>query len=318
MSWICGFAVFVWLSVCTEASGPFLTGYVEGEYVWVAPVFSARIESVFAKRGDRAQKGAVLAELEKEDAKLDLLQAEARLNEARLQFANMSKGLRQDEIAAIEATLAAAKAQLREAQLAFIRARNLYGQRIASKASYDQAEAVGATAEAKVKEIAERLEVARSGARPDELKAQEQKIREATAVVEAARWRLDQRRVTAPSNGEVSDILLNPGEIAGPTSPILSFLPKGAIKLTLFAAESERALLVPGASISLSCDGCPHSLTATVSYIAREPEFTPPVIYSLDRRQKLVYRVEARPNQQNSFLQPGLIVDARYLPRPPS
>lgn len=318
MSWLCGFAIFAWLSSCPIPAELGLTGYVEGEYIWVAPVFSARIESVLVRRGERVERGSALAELEKQDAKLDLLQAEARLSEARSQYANMSKGLRQDEISAMEATLAAAKAQLREAQLAFNRTRNLYSQRIASKASYDQAEAARATAEAKVKEIAERLEVARTGARPDELKAQEQKIRELGAVVDAARWRLEQRSVTAPSNGEVSDILLNPGEIAGPTAPILSFLPDGAIKLTLFAAEAERAVLAPGAKLSITCNGCPEGLAATVSYVAREPEFTPPVIYSVDRRQKLMYRIEARPDQSNSVLQPGLIVDAGLASKPRS
>jgi HlyD family secretion protein len=47
-----------------------------------------------------------------------------------------------------------------------------------------------------------------------------------------------------------------------------------------------------------------------VTYLADEPEFTPPVIYSVDRGQKLVYLLEATPMQENSMLQPGLIVDA--------
>jgi HlyD family secretion protein len=316
MSWLCGIALFTWLGWCSSAADPQLTGYVEGEYIWISPVFTARIEQVLARRGDRVERGSVLAELEKEDAQLELMQAEARLAEARSQLANMSKGLRPDEIAAMEATLAAAEAQLREAQLAFNRARDLHGQGVASKASFDQAEAARATAEAKVKELTERLQVARAGARPDELAAQEQKISEATAAVEVARWRLQQRRVVAPSNGEVSDILLNPGEIAGPTSPIMSFLPDRAIKLTLFAGEMERAKLAPGTKLVVSCDGCRAGLTATVSYVAREPEFTPPVIYSVDRRQKLMYRIEARPDETSTLLQPGLIVDARIMPTP--
>jgi HlyD family secretion protein len=318
MTGLCGLAIFAWLWLCPDAEGARLAGYVEGEYVWVAPVFSARINSVLVQRGDVVERGAVLAELEKEDAELELMQAEARLAEAQAQLANMSKGLRIEEISAMEASLTAARAQLREAQLAYNRARNLFSQRITSKANFDQAEAARATAEAKVREIAERLDVARSGARPDEIRAQEQKIREATAVVEAARWRLEQRSIKAPANGEVSDILLNPGEIAGPTSPVLSFLPEGAIKLTLFAGEPQRALLAPRVKLSISCDGCPGGLTASVSYIAREPEFTPPVIYSVDRRQKLLYRIEARPDQHSSVLQPGLIVDAELIPKPQS
>jgi HlyD family secretion protein len=36
-------------------------------------------------------------------------------------------------------------------------------------------------------------------------------------------------------------------------------------------------------------------LTARVSFISRTAEYTPPVIYSLEERSKLVFLVEARP-----------------------
>ncbi|MGA9846125.1 MAG: HlyD family secretion protein, partial [Roseiarcus sp.] len=55
-----------------------------------------------------------------------------------------------------------------------------------------------------------------------------------------------------------------------------------------------------------------------VTYIAREPEFTPPVIYSLESRQTLVYLVEARAAHDKPLrLQPGQIVDVD-LPGPRS
>ena len=59
----------------------------------------------------------------------------------------------------------------------------------------------------------------------------------------------------------------------------------------------------------MRCDGCPDGLTARVSYVSPDPEFTPPVIYSLENRQKLVYLVEARPEEGGTILQPGQIVD---------
>jgi HlyD family secretion protein len=314
MSWLCDIAFMASLfSACASHGTATLSGYVEGEYVLVAPVATARIERVLVKRGDRAEKDALLAELDSEDAKLALQQAEARLAEARAQYANMSKGRRLDEIKAIEASLAAAKAQLTEAQLAYNRARDLYSRQITSKAAFDQAEAARATAQAKVDEIMANLEMARAGARPDELAAQAHKVTEATAAVDAARWDVGQRRVMAPTRGRVSDILRNRGEIAGPTAPVLSFLPDGAIKLKLFAPEAVRAVLPPGSRLSISCDSCPDGLAAIVTYVSDEPEFTPPVIYSVDRRQKLLYLIEARPEQPSSMLQPGLIIDAKAI-----
>ena len=51
-----------------------------------------------------------------------------------------------------------------------------------------------------------------------------------------------------------------------------------------------------GETVAVSCDGCEKGLTAKVSFIARSAEYTPPVIYSLDERAKLVFLIEARPD----------------------
>ena len=67
-----------------------------------------------------------------------------------------------------------------------------------------------------------------------------------------------------------------------------------------------------GQLLDVRCDGCQPGLTARVSYVSPDPEFTPPVIYSLETRQKLVYLVEARPEGDATALQPGQIVDVDW------
>ena len=44
-------------------------------------------------------------------------------------------------------------------------------------------------------------------------------------------------------------------------------------------------------------DGCERDITAKISFISRTSEFTPPVIYSMDERAKLVFLIEARPER---------------------
>ena len=61
--------------------------------------------------------------------------------------------------------------------------------------------------------------------------------------------------------------------------------------------------------LDVRCDGCQPGLKARISYVSPDPEFTPPVIYSLETRQKLVYLVEARPEREAAPLMPGQIVD---------
>ena len=56
-----------------------------------------------------------------------------------------------------------------------------------------------------------------------------------------------------------------------------------------------------GETVEVSCDGCEKGLTAKVSFIARSAEYTPPVIYSLEERAKLVFLIEARPDHPEKF-----------------
>ena len=50
-------------------------------------------------------------------------------------------------------------------------------------------------------------------------------------------------------------------------------------------------------------------LAAQVTFISPQAEYTPPVIYSRENRSKLVFLVEARPDEPNPALHPGLPVE---------
>ena len=55
-----------------------------------------------------------------------------------------------------------------------------------------------------------------------------------------------------------------------------------------------------GKTVSVRCDGCDGVQKARISFIAREAEFTPPVIYSREERAKLIFRIEARPENPDA------------------
>ena len=73
-------------------------------------------------------------------------------------------------------------------------------------------------------------------------------------------------------------------------------------------ASASAVAVTPGAAVSISCDGCRDGLTARITWVASTPEFTPPVIYSLEERAKLVFLVEAAPSDP-AAIRPGLPVD---------
>jgi len=304
----CAIPLVSWLFAACEPPMPFATGYVEGNYVEIAPVATAQILALPVTSGDRVASGQTLVELEKRDAEIALAQAEAALSRAESQLANLRQGKRPEEIRVIEASLASARAQAGEARRNADRLLELAARGVSTETQRDDASTAAEVAEARVAEIEANLAVARLPARPDEIAAAEAALREATAARDHARWQLDKRDLIAPADGMVTDIIRRPGEIATAGQPILALLPDRAVRLRLHVPETAIATIAPGDRLVVRCDGCPPDLSATISYISDGPEFTPPVIYSVDSRQKLVYLVEAKP-ADGSSMKPGQIVD---------
>jgi HlyD family secretion protein len=291
---------------------PLATGYVEGDYVAVTPLATARIVDIPVRLGERVAKDAVLARIDDADAVIALAAAEAALARAESELANLEEGSRAAELAVVEATAVSARANAVRTEKEAARQKRLLRERASSQAQYDAAQAAADMAAAAVSEAEARLAVARLPAREHQIAAARAAVRGARASRDTARWTLDQRRLLAPAGGTVTDIVRHEGEMAGPAMPVLAFLPEGAIKLRLYVAEGDLASIGPDTKLSVTCDGCPP-LSAIVTHVADEAEFTPPVIYSRDARQKLVYRVEARPDAK-AKLKPGQIVEVRRAP----
>lgn len=310
MDFLCSLPVIAGLFSSCAAPPPLATGYVEGEYVLIAPVETGRIVTMSKKRGDRVARNELLVQMEDADADIAVHQAEAALEQAKAQLANLKEGKRPEEMAVIEATVQSAKAQAAEAKRVFDREEALAKRGINAKADYDQAATALQQAEAMVAQTSANLEVARLPARPMEIDAADAQVRQAEAQLADAKWRLAHRRLTLPANGVVDDIIRREGEVAGPSQPVLSVLPDGAIKIRLYAAERYMSGLKLGTELAVRCDGCGKDVKAKISYVSDSPEFTPPVIYSLENRQKLVYLIEARPEGNQPLLKPGQIVDA--------
>lgn len=309
MSFICALPILASLFAACGGAGPLAVGYVEGEYVLVAPIETAQVVDLAVRRGDRVANGQALVRLERRDAEIAVARAAAGLAQAQRQLANLQEGRRPEEIASIVASLRSAKARAAEAERVLQRQSDLLDQGISTQAAYDSASTTVELNKAKVSELEANLAVARLPARENEIKAAQAAVDQAAAVLDSAEWRLSKRVLSVPLSGVVSDIIRNAGEVAGPQAPVLSVLPDGAVKLKVYVPETALSSIRVGETLVVRCDGCGDGMRATVSYVSPDPEFTPPVIYSLENRQKLVYLVEARPAAGAAALMPGQIVD---------
>jgi HlyD family secretion protein len=122
-------------------------------------------------------------------------------------------------------------------------------------------------------------------------------LRTAQARLNSSQTRLDRRKVSSPVTGSVEQIYFRVGERVPAGKPVAALLPPENLKVRFFVDEAALPHVKLGDTVNVTCDGCADDLSASVSFISRTSEFTPPVIYSTEERAKLVFMIEARPQQ---------------------
>ena len=126
-------------------------------------------------------------------------------------------------------------------------------------------------------------------------------LRVAEAHVVTSQTRLARRRGFAPVAGAVQQIYFREGEMVPAQRPVLSIMPPGNMKVRFYVAEPDLPKIAIGDEVRVGCDNCAPDLTARIYFVATTAEYTPPVIYSLDERNKLVYLVQARPSRPDAL-----------------
>ncbi|MFC4158763.1 HlyD family secretion protein [Chitinimonas lacunae] len=308
-------ALTLLLASCTAEAPETLSGYVEAETVRVAAPQAGRLLQLPIARGASARAGELLFVLEQESERAAVEEAEARLKRSQALAADLDKGRRQDELAALTAQRAVVVAQWRQSDAELVRQRRLAAAGFVSTASLDAAQARRDADQARLADLDAQLRLAGQGAREDQRLAARQESEAGAAALAQSRWRLGQKTVTAPLAARVEETYYRVGEWVPAGAPVLSLLAADGVKVRFFVPQARLGEFARGQRVELRCDGCPQAVTAVVDYVAREAEFTPPVIYSRDQRARLVFLVEARPvtAQDAASLRPGQPVEVARL-----
>lgn len=300
-----GLVAFLILTPRLQGSPP-LTGYVEGEPLYLAAPVSGTVRQVFVRRGEEVKPGQPLFVVDPAQLEAQRDQAAAEVAAAQAQAQDARQGQRPVELAVLDAQAAAAEARARDAAAALRRVRPLVDKGVYAPARLDDARAAFQAAEAEAAAAVRRRDAAELGARKGQVEAADQRVRQAQAGLAAAGARLAELAPTAPSAARVEEVFFQPGEWAGANQPVLALLPHDRIKVRFFVPERSLAAYRPGRTVRFGCDGCREGLTAQIVFVSPRPEFTPPVIYSRESRDRLVYLVEARPVAR---INPGQPVD---------
>jgi HlyD family secretion protein len=303
------------LAGCGKDRDAVFTGYAEAELVYVASSGAGTLERLAVTRGTRVEANAPLFALDTESERIERSAAQARIQRAQAQVQNLSKGRRPTELRVIQEQLAQAEAELDMSTQQLKRNESLVAQKFVAEIKLDELRAARDRDQARVAELRAQLAVARTAARPDEIAVAEAERRAADYDLAQVDWREQQKVRRAPQAALVYDVLFRIGEWVPAGTPVVALQPDNALKVRFFVPQSMLAQLAPGTNVAVSCDGCPANLAATVTFVAPQAEFTPPVIYSNESRDKLVFMVEARPDDATrAALKAGQPVDVRLRP----
>jgi HlyD family secretion protein len=204
---------------------------------------------------------------------------------------------------------------LAEAQADYGRIAPLAAKGIYAPARLDQAKAALRTAQANVRTVERQRQVGTLGARPDAVRAAQSQAAAARDQLAVVQNRLDLISPKAPAAARVQDVFYQSGEWVAANQPVVALLADDRVRLRFYVPQAQVELYRPGTRVQFSCDGCQPGLGARINFVSPRAEFTPPVIYSRESRDRLVFLVEALPDKPADLL-PGLPIDVTPLTGP--
>lgn len=244
-------------------------GRIEAEQVQIAAKTPGRVMEVLADEGDFVKAGAVLARMDTRDTQAQLLQAQAQLLAAQRS--------KEEAIAAV----AQRDAQRTLYRRQYGRIARLNKSGYASNDQLDQARAQRDAGDAAYEAAVASVNQAAAA------------IEAAKATVQQIETVLEDAVLVAPRSGRVQYKLIQPGEIVGAGTAILTILDVTDVYMTVFLPAKVAGGVKIGDEARLVLDPVPqYVIPAHVSFVATDAQFTPKSVETADEREKLMFRLK--------------------------
>ncbi len=268
-----------------------------------------RIARVMVEEGDRVKEGEVLAILHADRLRAQIRQVSAEIAAQQQVVDKLVSGARPQEIEQAKAEVAAARVQVKNA------AKNM--ERIQKTAD------TGATSQQILDDTIARLEVERAklrvkekalnllleGPRKEDIAAARARLDALNASLALLNVRLGDMTLKSPAAGIIENRILEPGEMAGPTSPVFTLALTDPKWARVYVPEPDLGRIQQGMRAVIQSDSFPdRHFDGWVGFISPEAEFTPKNVESPDLRTKLVYEVRIFVHDPGDQLRLGMPV----------
>lgn len=241
----------------------------------VIPRVTGYVKEVRVKDNDRVKKGDTLVILDDRDLQIRLAQTEAALAaaEANVQVAVATTSAARSNVSSSEANIYAVNAQIEAAKVNVWRASqdydryaNLIKDHSITQQQYEQALAAKQTAERQLKVLEEQKTVAsrqtnavatQSNATAEQINAAKAIIKERQADVDNAKLNLSYTVITAPEDGELSKIYVQPGQLVQAGQSLFSVVLSNDIWVVANFKETQLNKMKLGQNVVVHVDAYP-------------------------------------------------------------
>lgn len=295
-------AALVWYELYPRGLGEGFAsgnGRIEATEVDVAAKLGGRIASIAVDEGDFVQAQQVVARMDTQVLEAQLAQAQAQMRQAENSqlTARAQVSLRESEKVTAEAVVRQRQAERSAAQKRHARTAVLVKRDAMAQQQLDDDLARLQSAEAALAAARSQVNSASAG-----IVAAQSQVIEAQSAVEAAKASvtrlqvdIDDSLLKAPRSSRVQYRISQPGEVIGAGGKLLNLVDLSDVYMTFFLPERQAGLVALGSEVRLVIDAAPqYVIPAKVSYVASVAQFTPKTVETASEREKLMFRIKAR------------------------
>jgi HlyD family secretion protein len=291
-----------------------LSGNIEAHESLVSFKVAGRITELPVEEGQQVQQGALLAQLEDADYKQRVRMDEAGVRVRESDLALTLAGTREQEVKAAQQAMVDAQADLEQKKLDSDRAQRLFAKDEVTAQERDLAATAVKRAEANFKASQQRYNEAVEGSRKEEIAIARANLNQASANLGLSQVNLDYTILRAPSAGVITVRQAELGEVVAPGSPVVTLADLDHIWLRAYIAETDLGRIHWGQEATVTTDTYPgKQYHGRISFISSNAEFTPKSVQTNKERVTLVYRIKIDIDNLNHELKPGMPADAHIV-----
>lgn len=272
----------------------------------IASEYAGLVEVMPVEEGDRMEAGQLLCRLRESTRRLAYEQAQATLEGARAELAELEAGTRQEEIDRAKARMEETKAVYQKWEKEFERIRNLRKEGSASVKEYNDTLADTMAARYRYAQAKADDALAEAGPRKEVIDRARFAVEAQKARVAHLKYELDQMQIKAPFDGYVVDKFAEVGQWMTAGGPVVELIDLQRVLVRVDVPESAIAACHVGDAITVLVDALDRRFRGTIAHVI--PEADP---------QARTFPIEIEVANDPLVLRSGMFVRAQ-VPRGPT